>query len=120
MACAIEPIGLDRDGDGALLDAAVTLVCLVMAGQPVKRCIGEIAFDLAPYGGLVGLDGEEIVSTFIADGLGDGRVGGDGVDGDECALEAVTGGQPSSSSVPAIGSGFAALLRRCFLAEHQP
>ena len=55
----------------------------MVAGQPVRRRIGEIVFDLLPDGGLIGFDGKQIVSTGIADGLGDGGVGGYGVDGDE-------------------------------------
>ena len=69
MACAIEPLGLGRDGDGAFFDAAVSLVHLVVACQPVGRSIGELVFDLPPDGGLVGLDREEIIAPATEDGL---------------------------------------------------
>ena len=79
VALAFEPMGLGRDGDGALFDVA--LVRRMVAGHPVKRCIGEIVFDLLADGGLVGLDREEVIGPAAEDGIGDDGVGGNGVDG---------------------------------------
>jgi hypothetical protein len=46
-----------------------------------------IAGDLAMKGGLVGFDGEQIVALATGDGGGDGRIAGDGVDGDQRTVE---------------------------------
>jgi hypothetical protein len=42
---------------------------------------------------LIAFDGEQIVGFGVADGLGDLRIAGDGVDGDHGAFEAPAGGK---------------------------
>lgn len=55
---------------------------------------GEGGLDLGAERGLVGLDREQVVSALAGDRPGDLGVGGDGVDGDERALQPAPGAEP--------------------------
>jgi hypothetical protein len=53
----------------------------------------EGGLDIGLEGRLIAFDGEQIVCSGVADGLGDPRIAGDGVDGDDGAFEAAAGGE---------------------------
>ncbi len=83
-----EPVDLARDGDGSFLDAPVSLVEFGAAVEGAVGSVGEVGFDLGAQGRLVGLDCKEIVSAFGSDVACDPGICGDGIDGDDCPLEA--------------------------------
>ena len=95
-AVAIEPVGVAEDGGAALLDAAVALVEVgVGFGAIAVRVpgLGEGGLDLGAQARLVGLDREQPVGALGGDDAGDLGVGGDGVDGDEGALQPIVGAE---------------------------
>ena len=82
--------GLDADdAGGALLGAAVALVVLGVGFDGAGRGGGEAGLDLGTKAGLIGLDRQQVVGAGVADGFGDGAVGGDGVDRDQCATSLI-------------------------------
>src|SRR5208283_3872870 len=88
---AVEPIDLPQHRDGAGLDAAVALVEIDVDFDLALVGGLEGGLDIGPQGRLIAFDGEQIVGSGVADGLGDLRIAGDGVDGDHGAFEAAAG-----------------------------
>ena len=56
----------------------------------------EGGLDIGLQGRLIAFDGEQIVGSGVADGLGDLRIASDGVDGDHRAFEAAAGAMAES------------------------
>jgi hypothetical protein len=56
-------------------------------GEAAGALLGEEELEVLTQAGLVALDREQVVGALVADGLGDGFVAAQGVDGDEGALE---------------------------------
>jgi hypothetical protein len=89
-----------RDGNGALLDAAMALVEIDIGR--VATGVFEEALNLSTQCRLVGLDGEKIAGASVLDCGRDHSVGGDGVDGDQRALEALALGEALAALIVAI------------------
>jgi len=115
---AAEPIDLSGEGDAALLDPAVAFVVIGDAVEAGGRRVGEEGFDLGAERRLVGLDREQVVGPGVDDGGGDGRIAGDGIDGDDGALQRAALGEALEQD-----RNGARLVRRLldrFLAEDEP
>jgi hypothetical protein len=78
---------------------------------------GEVILDLGAQGRLIGLDGQQVLGAGVPDGGGDGRVAGDGVDGDDRPLQAVIGAQTLQQDRD--GGEFVGFVRDRLLAEHK-
>ena len=78
---------------------------------------GEGGFDLGPQGRLVGLHRQQIIGALFGDRLGDGGIGGDGVDGDDGALQTVLGAEPGEQRRD--GGELVRLVRHRLLRQHQ-
>jgi hypothetical protein len=81
-----KPIDLARDGDGALLDAAMAVVGIAIGIETAGWRIVEESLDLALERGLVGIDGQQILGLGVFDGGSDRRIGRNGIDRDERPL----------------------------------
>src|SRR5208282_3549214 len=90
---AVEPIDLPQHRDGAGFDAAVALVDIDVDINLALADGFEGSLDIGLEGRLIAFNGEQIVGSGVADGLGDLRIAGDGVDGDHGAFEAAAGGE---------------------------
>ena len=116
-AGTFEPVELAQDGGAALLDAAVGLVEVGVGLDPVARR-DEGGLDLGAQRRLVGLDREQPVGALGSDGAGDFGIGGDGVDGDERALQALVGTEPFEQRRD--GGEFVRLVGHGLLGEYEP
>src|SRR5215212_7486277 len=81
------PAHLLADADPACLDAAVSLVDLLSNIEAAGWGMGERALDLSQQVRLVLLHAQQVVGLVLDDGCRDGGIAGNGVDGDERALE---------------------------------
>ena len=79
--------------------------------------LGEGGLDLGAQARLVGLDREQPVGALGGDRAGDVGIGGDGVDGDERALQPVLGAEPLEQRRD--GGELARLVGHRLLGEHQ-
>ena len=84
---ACQPSGILADRGGACFNPAVILVDIDMDRQTGGRGVVEVGHDLAMQGRLVAFEGKQIIAAPPDDGPGHDRIGGDGIDGDQRALE---------------------------------
>ena len=82
-----KPFDIVADNVAARFDAAVICIDGLEGLQFRGRGIVEIAFDVVMQGGLVILDGQQVVGTPFEDGGGDLGLAPHGVDGDQRALQ---------------------------------
>ena len=92
-ARTLHPIDGLADRAAALLDAAMAFIEISVAVNGGFKRIAEEPFDFGQKAWLVGLHGEEIIGSMVHNALGNIRIAGDGVDGDECASERARGGK---------------------------
>ena len=77
----------------------------------------EAGLDLGAQAGLVGLDRQQVVGAGIADGGGDGAVGGDGIDRDQRAAQPVPLGEAGQQHRD--GGEFVGFVGHRLLTQHQ-
>src|SRR5271155_487506 len=101
---AVQPVGVVKNADRSLLDAAVAFV--VIDARLDAAWLGGVErdFGFGPKRRLVGFDRRQIIGAGVSDRLGAPGVGGDGVDGDEGVLQAVVFGQLRRSAGMAVNS----------------
>ncbi len=95
------------------LDPAMAFFGLAGDVDLCRRCVDEVALDLALQRGLIALDRQQIIAAGLGDGACDGGIAGDRVDGDKGAVQRQPRQQRGN------GLALAGFVRHRLLTEHE-